>query len=87
MGYQASCPTLTMCSSLRLARVSSSPELGLSFCFRESGLKLKKHKCVIGIPQIEFLAYLVDAKEIHPTPSKVAAIKHAPVPTCHSELQ
>lgn len=55
--------------------------------FRQSGLKLKKTKCEIGNPQIEFLGYLIDANGIHPTPSKVAAIKHATVPTCQAELQ
>lgn len=43
--------------------------------FRKSGLKLNKKKCKIGVPQIEFLGYLVDAKGIRPTPAKIVAIK------------
>ncbi|XP_060541499.1 uncharacterized protein LOC117675782 [Pantherophis guttatus] len=31
--------------------------------------------------------YLIDATGIHPTPSKVAAIKNAAVPTCKADLQ
>lgn len=55
--------------------------------FRESDLKLKKSKCMIGVPNVEFLGYLIDAKGIHPTPSKVATIKQAATPTCKAELQ
>lgn len=56
-------------------------------CFRKAGLKLKKHKCVIGVPKVEFLGFLIDANGIHPTPSKAEAIRSAPTPTCKAELQ
>lgn len=49
--------------------------------FKQKGLKLKKAKCKFGVPQVEFLRFLIDAKGIHPTLSKVEAIKNAPAPT------
>lgn len=52
-----------------------------------AGLQLKREKCTIGVPQVEFLGFLIDAQGIHPTPSKIAAIKHTPTPSCKSELQ
>ncbi|XP_060545241.1 uncharacterized protein K02A2.6-like [Pantherophis guttatus] len=55
--------------------------------FQQNGLKLKKAKCKFGVPQVEFLGFLVDGSGIHPTPSKVEAIKKAPTPTCKAELQ
>lgn len=39
-------------------------------CFQEVGLKVKKEKCKIGVPQVEFLRYLIDGSGIHPTPNK-----------------
>lgn len=52
-----------------------------------SGLKLKREKCVIKVTDIEFLGYRVDAQGIHPTDSKVNAIKKAPKPKNKKELQ
>lgn len=46
-----------------------------------AGLKLKCSKCAIGISQVEFLGFLIDGQGIHPTLSKIAAIKHAQVPS------
>ncbi|XP_058038083.1 uncharacterized protein K02A2.6-like [Ahaetulla prasina] len=56
-------------------------------CFWAAGLKLKKDKCHIGVPRVEFLGFLVDSNGIHPAPSKVEAIKNAPTPTNKGELQ
>ncbi|XP_060539010.1 uncharacterized protein K02A2.6-like [Pantherophis guttatus] len=55
--------------------------------FQTAGLKLKKAKCRLGVPQVEFLGYLIDASGIHPTPSKIAAIKRAPTPGNKTDLQ
>lgn len=54
---------------------------------RQAGLRLKKEKCTIGVPQVEFLGFLIDVHGIYPTPSKVATLKHAPTLSCKSELQ
>lgn len=53
----------------------------------QAGLHLKKEKCAIGVPQVEFLGFLVDAHRIHPTPCKVTAIKNALTPSFKTELQ
>ncbi|XP_058028035.1 uncharacterized protein LOC131192675 [Ahaetulla prasina] len=55
--------------------------------FQQTGLKLKKSKCKFGVPRVEFLGFLIDADGLHPTPSKVEAIKNAPTPTCKADLQ
>ncbi|XP_060547527.1 uncharacterized protein K02A2.6-like [Pantherophis guttatus] len=48
---------------------------------------LKKNKCMIAVPSVEFLGYRVDGTGIHPTESKVRAIKSAPAPKTKAELQ
>ncbi|XP_033005510.1 uncharacterized protein K02A2.6-like [Lacerta agilis] len=53
----------------------------------KAGLKVKREKCFLGVPQVEFLGFLVDAKGIHPTPAKVTAIRSAPAPQSKKELQ
>lgn len=55
--------------------------------FQKAGLKLKPSKCKIGVPSVEFLGYLIDSKGIHPTPSKLEAIKQASTPTNKLQLQ
>lgn len=56
-------------------------------CLRKAGLHAKKEKCEFGVTEIEFLGYRVDAKGIHPSKSKVAAIHNAPVPKDKLQLQ
>lgn len=74
--------------------ISASDEFELSghLCamlirFQQNGLKLKPDKCKLGVPQVEFLGYLVDVARLHPTPSKVLAIRNAPTPSSKPELQ
>ncbi|XP_058041463.1 uncharacterized protein K02A2.6-like [Ahaetulla prasina] len=55
--------------------------------FRSAGLKVKAKKCQIGVESVEFLGYRIDKKGIHPTESKVKAIKRAPAPKNKTELQ
>lgn len=55
--------------------------------FKQTGLKLKKTKCRFGVPNVEFLGFLIDADGLHPTLSKMEAIKKAPSPTGKAELQ
>ncbi|XP_058031613.1 uncharacterized protein K02A2.6-like [Ahaetulla prasina] len=54
---------------------------------RKAGLKLKRQKCLLGVPKVEFLGFLVDSQGIHPTPSKIEAIRDAPTPANRAELQ
>ncbi|XP_033014646.1 uncharacterized protein K02A2.6-like, partial [Lacerta agilis] len=55
--------------------------------FQEAGLKVKKEKCLIAVPQVEFLGYLINASGLHPTTSKIRAIQEAPIPKNKTELQ
>ncbi|XP_060093621.1 uncharacterized protein K02A2.6-like, partial [Heteronotia binoei] len=55
--------------------------------FQAAGLKVKREKCLLGVPRVEFLGFAVDAAGIHPTEEKTRAIVKAPAPTCKAELQ
>ncbi|XP_032069735.1 uncharacterized protein K02A2.6-like [Thamnophis elegans] len=55
--------------------------------FQQVGLKVKRDKCQIAVPQIEFLGFLIDGRGIHPTAAKTKAIVEAPAPTNRAELQ
>nr|XP_034982155.1 uncharacterized protein K02A2.6-like [Zootoca vivipara] len=54
---------------------------------QDAGLKLKKEKCVFGVPKVDFLGYEIDAAGIHPTAAKTRAIAEAPRPGNKTELQ
>ncbi|XP_060545570.1 uncharacterized protein K02A2.6-like [Pantherophis guttatus] len=55
--------------------------------FRDAGLRVKQNKCMIAVPSVEFLGYRVDGTGIHPTESKIRAIREAPTPKDKAELQ
>ncbi|XP_060089380.1 LOW QUALITY PROTEIN: uncharacterized protein K02A2.6-like, partial [Heteronotia binoei] len=55
--------------------------------FQAAGLKVKREKCMLGVPRVEFLGFAVDAEGIHPTEEKTRAIVQAPAPMCKAELQ
>ncbi|XP_060094815.1 LOW QUALITY PROTEIN: uncharacterized protein K02A2.6-like, partial [Heteronotia binoei] len=55
--------------------------------FQAAGLKVKREKCLLGVPWVEFLGFAVDAAGIHPMEEKTQAIVQAPDPTCKAELQ
>ena len=55
--------------------------------FEEAGLRLKRSKCVFMAPSVEYLGHTIDAEGLHPTASKVKAIKNAPVPKTVTELR
>ncbi|XP_060126817.1 uncharacterized protein K02A2.6-like [Zootoca vivipara] len=55
--------------------------------FQTAGLKVKREKCLLGVPQVDFLGFKVDAEGVHPTGDKVRAICEAPAPKSKSELQ
>ena len=52
-----------------------------------SGVKLKKSKCAIMQPKIEYFAFIVDRHGIHPLQAKVKAIKEVQEPQNKTELQ
>ena len=54
---------------------------------QEAGLKLKRSKCVFMADSVEYLGYVIDKQGLHPTASKVKAIKEAPTPTNITELR
>ncbi|KAL3194431.1 hypothetical protein MRX96_016221 [Rhipicephalus microplus] len=55
--------------------------------FQDAGLKVKREKCQLGVAQVEFLGFRIDAEGIHPTPEKTQAILGAPRPSNKTELQ
>jgi hypothetical protein len=52
-----------------------------------AGLSLKQSKCKFGLTSIEYLGHIIDKDGIHPSPSKVEAIKDAPTPKNVTELK
>lgn len=56
-------------------------------CFHAAGLKVKREKCLIRIPRMEFLGFTVDVDSIHPMQDKVQAICDAHAPSSKQELQ
>ena len=53
----------------------------------KAGLRLKKQKCTIGVPVVEYIGHRISAEGIMPLEDKVEAIVQAPVPTNVTELQ
>ena len=51
------------------------------------GLRLKKEKCFLLQPSVEYLGYVIDAEGLHATPAKVSAIVGAPEPKNVQELR
>ena len=52
-----------------------------------AGLTLKKSKCIFTATSVEYLGHVIDKNGLHPSPSKVQAIKQAPQPTNVTELK
>ena len=53
----------------------------------EYGLRLKKEKCLLMQPSVEYLGYIIDSEVLHATPKKVEAILQAPRPRNVPELR
>jgi hypothetical protein len=53
----------------------------------QNGLRLQRDKCKFALKEVEYLGFKVSNNGIHPTPSKVAAIRNAPRPSNLSELR
>ena len=52
-----------------------------------NGLVIQRSKCVLGVPSLEFLGYLVNSTGITPLPDRVDAIRATTPPTTVKELQ
>lgn len=50
-------------------------------------LRFNVAKCVLGVPELEFLGYIVNGKGIRPTPERVKAISEFPRPKTISDLR
>ncbi len=72
---------------------SNSPQehldhLGIVFtCFQEYGIVVNPQKCVLGVPQLQFIGHTVNKDGISPTETKVQAIRDFPVPTSQRQLR
>ncbi len=53
----------------------------------ETGLKVKKGKCLFMAPTVTFLGHRIDAEGLHPLLDKMEAIEAAPAPTNVTELK
>ena len=51
------------------------------------GIKLKREKCVLMKPSVEYFAFVADLDGIHPSPCKVQAIQEVPVPENPTDLK
>ena len=52
-----------------------------------AGLKLKLEKCTIGVREVTYLGFRIDASGLHPTEDKLQAIKGAPRPKDVKQLR
>ena len=52
----------------------------------QHGIVLNGEKCVLGVPEVQFLGHLVSARGIIPLPEKVAAIRAFPQPVTVGQL-
>ena len=53
----------------------------------ESGLRLKKDKCLFLVSSVVFLGHKIDSAGLHPLPDKIEAIESAPTPSNVTELK
>ena len=54
---------------------------------QDSGLRLKKNKCMFFEKSVTYLGHLIDGQGIHPSSTKVQGILEAPTPKNVSELR
>ena len=52
-----------------------------------AGVRLKKSKCLLMSPEVEYLGHKISSEGLHPTPEKVKAIQEAPKPQSVTELK
>lgn len=54
---------------------------------RTHGLRLNRTKCVFASPTVEFLGHRIDSAGIHKSDKHIEAVRDAPQPRSHEELQ
>ena len=54
---------------------------------KDHGLRLRRKKCTFYQDSVQYLGHSIDCFGIHTLPDKVAAVNHAPMPTCVSQLR
>jgi len=52
-----------------------------------AGHKLNKRECAFLMPQVEYLGYIIDQHDLHPTKEKGKAIREVPPPQNVNELR
>ena len=52
-----------------------------------AGVRLKKSKCLLMAPEVEYLGHKISSEGLHPTPEKIKAIREAPKPQSVTELK
>ena len=52
-----------------------------------AGLRLKKSKCILMAPSVEYLGHRIDKHGLHPTEEKIRAVQEAPEPQNVTELK
>ena len=53
----------------------------------ECNLSFRRDKCILAVPEIELLGYIVNGKEIKPSPHNISKIKEFPQPKNRKQLQ
>ena len=53
----------------------------------QKGLKLKKEKCYVSKPSVDFLGFRIDSTGVHPLDEKIKSIRDAPPPVDKAQLQ
>lgn len=56
-------------------------------CLQKARVKLNRAKCVFAAPAVEFLGHKIDSEGIHKSDRHIEAVRDAPKPTTHDELQ
>ena len=52
-----------------------------------AGIRLKREKCALMLPKVEYLGHTISAKGLQPLASEVRAIAEVPTPTNVSQLK
>ena len=51
------------------------------------GIRVNRSKCILGVPEVDFLGYHVSAAGIAPLPSRMAEVRNFPTPKTERQLR
>ena len=54
---------------------------------QDTGLRLKRNKCVFLAPSATYLGHCIDAQDLHPVEEKVKAVQEVPTPKNVTQLK